>query len=113
MPKNAGGLDSVARIVVGLALTCTMFCPAPSRAEQWFDQQSRCAPEDGLQWCGGTLRLENDLFAGTDSNYTNGLALSLVSHDMEGRLDPGWGSDLIGNYGLRLGNIETAASTGG
>ena len=32
MPKNAGGLDSAARIVAGLALACTMFCPAPSRA---------------------------------------------------------------------------------
>lgn len=39
-----------------------------------------------MRWRGGTLRLENDLFAGTDRNYTNGAALALVSHDIGGRL---------------------------
>lgn len=47
-----------------------------------------CAPEQSLRWRGGTLRLENDLFAGTDQNYSNGVALALVSHDIEGRLRP-------------------------
>lgn len=37
-----------------------------------------------MRWRGGTLRLENDLFAGTDRNYTNGISLALVSHDIEG-----------------------------
>ena len=30
----------------------------------------------------------------------------------EGAVRPGWGSDVIGSYALRVGNIETAASTG-
>src|SRR5665811_1406854 len=89
MPKNTEELDSIAHIFVSLALACTLLFPAPSRAEEWQHQQNPCTPEHGLHWRGGTLRLENDLFAGTDSNYTNGVALTLVSHDMEGRLDPG------------------------
>lgn len=50
--------------------------------------QDPCTPEQTLRWRGGTVRLENDLFAGTDRNYTNGAALTMISHDMEGRLRP-------------------------
>lgn len=46
----------------------------------------QCTPEQSLRWRGGTVRLENDLPANTDRNYTNGVALALVSHDLEGRL---------------------------
>jgi hypothetical protein len=67
------------------------------------DQQSQCTPEDGLLWRGGTLRLENDLFAGTDSNYTNGVALTLVTQDMEGRLDPDCLPWALGLYTRFLG----------
>ena len=35
-----------------------------------------------------TARLENDLFADTDQNYTNGVAFTAVSHDMVGKLRP-------------------------
>lgn len=49
-------------------------------------EQHPCAPEQTLRWRGGTLRLENDLFAGTDRNYTNGVAIAMVSHDIEGEL---------------------------
>lgn len=49
---------------------------------------SRCLPEHSLHWRGGTLRLENDLFTGTDRNYTNGVALSVVSRDLQGALRP-------------------------
>ncbi|GAB1424639.1 lipid A deacylase LpxR family protein [Thauera terpenica] len=47
-----------------------------------------CAPEETLHWRGGTARLENDLFTGTDQNYTNGMAFILVSHDIPGRPRP-------------------------
>jgi hypothetical protein len=30
----------------------------------------------------------------------------------EGAVRPGWSGDVIGSYALRIGNIETAASTG-
>lgn len=41
-----------------------------------------------VRFRGGTARLENDLFAGTDQNYTSGLAFTLISHDITGRLHP-------------------------
>src|SRR5690625_2383747 len=47
-----------------------------------------CSPEESLRWRGGTLRVENDLVAGTDKNYTNGVSLTLISHDLEGKLRP-------------------------
>ena len=49
-------------------------------------EQHSCAPEQTVRWRGGTVRLENDLFAGTDRNYTNGVAIAMVSHDIEGGL---------------------------
>ena len=52
------------------------------------DGISRCLPEHALHWRGRTLRLENDLFTGTDRNYTNGVALSMVSRDLQGALRP-------------------------
>ena len=64
---------------------------------------SHCPPEQSLRWRGGTLRLENDLFTGTDRNYTNGVALTLVSRDLQGALRPeclprpiGWYARFIG-----------------
>lgn len=47
-----------------------------------------CAQEEVVRFRGATLRLENDLFTGTDQNYTNGVGLTLVSHDIPGRPRP-------------------------
>lgn len=43
-----------------------------------------CTPDRFPGWRGGSVRLENDMAAGTDSNYTNGAALTLASHDLQG-----------------------------
>lgn len=43
-----------------------------------------CQPRDAIAFRGGTARLENDLFANTDQNYTNGVAFTAVSHDIAG-----------------------------
>ncbi len=45
-----------------------------------------CSVEETPRFRGGTARLENDLFTGTDQNYTNGVAFTLVSHDIPGTL---------------------------
>ena len=45
-----------------------------------------CAAENIPRFRGGTARLENDLFAGIDQNYTSGVGFTLVSHDITGRL---------------------------
>lgn len=47
-----------------------------------------CSAHDTLNFRGLTARLENDLFADTDQNYTNGVAFIAVSHDMVGKLKP-------------------------
>lgn len=68
-----------------LAAVALALVPAtPARA----GGSGACAPEHTVRWRGGTLRLENDLFTGTDRNYTNGVSLNLVSRDIPGRLRP-------------------------
>ena len=45
-----------------------------------------CKAEEAIRFRGGTARLENDLFTGTDQNYTNGVAFTAISHDIAGKL---------------------------
>ena len=47
-----------------------------------------CTAKESLRFRGATVRLENDLFTGTDQNYTNGVGLTLISHDIPDRLSP-------------------------
>lgn len=77
--------------------------PRSAPTSRPLDDPSSCLPEQTLRWRGGTLRLENDLFAGTDRNCTNGVALILVSRDLEGSPRPeclpapiGWYTRFIG-----------------
>lgn len=67
------------------------------------ESQDSCTPEQALRWRGGTGRLENDLFVGTDRNYSNGVALALVSRDIEGRLRPDCLPRAIALYARFLG----------
>lgn len=78
-----------ARCVRALLLACPALASAAGHASAAPPiGQEACAPGQTVRWRGGTVRLENDLFAGTDRNYTNGVALALVSRDMSGRLRP-------------------------
>lgn len=45
-----------------------------------------CPPHEQIKFRGLTARLENDLFADTDQNYTSGVAFTAVSHDIVGQL---------------------------
>lgn len=45
-----------------------------------------CKADEVARFRGGTARLENDLFTGTDQDYTNGVAFTAVSHDIAGKL---------------------------
>lgn len=45
-----------------------------------------CKADEVVKFRGGTARLENDLFTGTDQNYTSGVAFAAVSHDIAGKL---------------------------
>lgn len=52
------------------------------------DTAITCTPRESIQFRGGTLRLENDSFTDTDQNYTNGVSVTMVSHDIPGQLRP-------------------------
>lgn len=47
-----------------------------------------CSAQDTIRFRGLSARLENDLFADTDQNYTSGVAITAVSHDLIGQLKP-------------------------
>lgn len=70
-----------------LLLAGALGMPAPMQASS-AAAGNDCTADEVIRFRGGTARLENDLFAGTDQNYTNGVALTLVSRDIAGRLRP-------------------------
>ncbi len=47
-----------------------------------------CKASEVIKFRGGTARVENDLFADTDQNYSSGVALTAVSQDIIGKLKP-------------------------
>ncbi len=51
-----------------------------------FPSVEQCNAEETVRFRGLTARLENDLFANTDRNYTNGVAFTAVSRDIAGSL---------------------------
>lgn len=77
------------RTALALAMIVLLLSPALAQAvNEGAAGAGGCAAEETVRFRGGTARLENDLFAGTDQNYTNGVAFTLVSHDIPGRLRP-------------------------
>ncbi len=87
-PAATGSLKYCSIRQYVLALLLTGFCLMPAAARDTGDDatDSACTPTEAIKFRGGTVRLENDLFTGTDQNYTNGIALTLVSRDISGRL---------------------------
>lgn len=98
------------RCLPALLLACSTLGPVAVHASEPASTigQEPCAPDQTLRWRGGTLRLENDLFAGTDRNYTNGVALTLVSRDMGGRLRPECLPQPLGLYARFIGWADPA-----
>lgn len=82
--RHGLGKAALALMLYFLYLVPTMAQAASEDAPSTKD----CKANEVVRFRGGTARLENDLFTGTDQNYTNGVALTLVSHDMAGRLRP-------------------------
>ncbi len=59
----------------------------PASAQAIDDEASStraCKADEVIRFRGGTARLENDRFTGTDQNYTNGVAFTAFSHDIIG-----------------------------
>lgn len=73
-------------LAASLALGWLSFFPVLAQGQERSSSDGACLPEQVLQLRGGTLRLENDLFSGTDQNYTNGVAVTAVSQDLQGAL---------------------------
>lgn len=71
-----------------VTLTCLGYLlPGVAEADQAESKRTvDCAAEDIPRFRGGTVRLENDLFTGTDQNYTSGIGFTLASHDIPGEL---------------------------
>ena len=68
-----------------------VLCAAPVSAQTVIRPDSdvhACNAPDTIRFRGFTARLENDLFADTDQNYTSGVAFTAVSHDIIGQLKP-------------------------
>lgn len=48
----------------------------------------KCGDAEAIKFRGFTARLENDMFASTDRDYTNGVSLAAISHDIPGEINP-------------------------
>ncbi len=80
------GMAMVRRSAALLSAFCFLL-PAVTQAGMDDDAGAgNCSSEEMPKFRGGTVRLENDLFAGTDQNYTSGVGMTWVSHDIPGRL---------------------------
>jgi lipid A 3-O-deacylase len=78
-------------LALGLLLLSTpVNADNAGKVAQSDDQQAilikACRDEDRLRFRGITARLENDIFAGSDQNYTSGITFAAVSRDLVGRL---------------------------
>jgi len=74
-----------------LALMLYFLYLVPAMAQPVSDETTSindCKADEVIKFRGATVRLENDMFTGTDQNYTNGVAFMLVSHDIAGKLQP-------------------------
>jgi hypothetical protein len=76
----------LARVAVAVAMSATTLASAAQSTADLASSVEGCSAAEAVTFRGGTLRLENDLFANTDRNYTNGVALMAVSRDIAGRL---------------------------
>ena len=76
------GLVMSMAVWVGAA---TAAADGPARAQQ----TGECASSPAVEFRGYTARLENDLFADTDNNYTNGVSLTAISRNIAGVVDRG------------------------
>lgn len=72
-----------------MLLVASICCLAPAMAQAANEDVAgiaNCAADEDLRFRGGTARLENDLFTGTDQNYTSGVGFTLISRDISGRV---------------------------
>ena len=71
-------------LVLGLIMGATSAMAQDTQTD--VPSAANCQPHEQIKFRGFTARLENDLFADTDQNYTSGVAFTAVSHDIVGQL---------------------------
>lgn len=77
------------RLILVLLLNGVYLLPSIAQAtSEAVSSIKDCKPNEVVKFRGATARLDNDLFTGTDRNYTNGVSLTLISHDIQGKLRP-------------------------
>ncbi|MBK7059319.1 MAG: lipid A deacylase LpxR family protein [Rubrivivax sp.] len=79
---------------LGLGLVVSMVAlpgaaAAPTDGSVQAQQGVESSPGGSIEFRGHTARLENDLFADTDNNYTNGVSLTAISRNVAGNADLG------------------------
>ena len=74
------------RFVAGLAAGVGVAAAAQISAFSPIDESCRGRP--AVEFRGYTARLENDLFANTDRDYTNGVSLTAISRNIPAGADP-------------------------
>lgn len=88
-PHPSNCQTSYRRCLPATALVLVL-CAAPVSAQTVSTPDSNvqaCNASNAIRFRGATARLENDLFADTDQNYTSGVAFTAVSHDIFGKLN--------------------------
>ena len=88
LPGNRLVRHGIGKVAMAFML---LGCAAPIGAQVISTADTEapaCSAQNTIRFRGLTARLENDLFADTDQNYTNGVAFTAVSHDMVGKLRP-------------------------
>lgn len=107
MPRFPDRGDDMRPIIACLLAYYTLlpgFAHSADLARQ--SENETCTEEQSISWRGATFRLENDLFAGTDRNYTNGMAVTTVSHDLEEELIPDCLPNPLSLYTRFLGWVD-------
>lgn len=75
------------RHLIPVLLLTTLCVPqAKAQSPDEVGTTDACSAEQAIHFRGGTLRVENDMFSDTDQNYTSGVAIAAVSHDIAGQL---------------------------
>ncbi len=88
LPGNRLVRHGIGKVAMAFML---LGCAAPIGAQVISTADTEapaCSAQNTIRFRGLTARLENDLFADTDQNYTNGVSFTAVSHDMVGKLKP-------------------------
>lgn len=80
---RSGPQNRIAGIVAGLLLAGTVLSPLPALSAERMDRGKEASSLQAV-----TLRIDNDLFAGSDRGYSNGISIDFLSQAVDDFRDP-------------------------